>query len=249
MSEEQKPKAPTFLDVIRRTREVADISQETVAAAVGISRPMYSRFEAGEADIDPSVIFKIKTFLDSKPRKKMQLSSLLGTHPPSTTVTGKLTEIIAEELEGQYRLLTKLAERKKDEEENRKAIEEINALEAKAERVDQLESENEKLKAELAALQESNSSQKQMIEGYRKFRETDLKIIELLQETGPGSAAMEAVKMLEHIEKLLAENAELRSWLNAEEQAAMATEKAAELRERVTVTGMRKENTEEDENG
>jgi len=102
-------------------------------------------------------------------------------------------------------------------------------------------------KERIRQLEEMVQAQKQMIDAYRKINETDEKIIALLQESGPGSAAMEGVKLVEEVQKLRAENATLREWLNAEEVAAVAHGKAAELRERVSVIGMRKENAEGDE--
>jgi transcriptional regulator with XRE-family HTH domain len=86
--------------------------------------------------------------------------------------------------------------------------------------------------------------QTEQIEGYRKITKTNNEIIALLKEADPGKTAAENAALLEQIEKKDAEIAALREWLNAEEVAATTHDKAAELRERVSIPGMRKENAE-----
>jgi transcriptional regulator with XRE-family HTH domain len=102
-------------------------------------------------------------------------------------------------------------------------------------------------KTPLQEAQEQVKKLEELVAGYQKLNKTYEQIIALLKEEGPGSVAWASVGLLERVEKLTAENAELREWLNAEELAAVSHDKAAELRERVSVAGMRKENAEEEE--
>jgi len=108
MPEKLPPLAPQLADIpklFRRTREAAGLKQEDVVAAVpGLTQSTYSRFELGQADLDVTVIFNIKDFLDKHSRRKVggglvSLQSLAGL--PSAPSHLKLTEQIAWEMESE----------------------------------------------------------------------------------------------------------------------------------------------------
>jgi transcriptional regulator with XRE-family HTH domain len=221
------PEGYAAVNIYRRSH---GITQEELARRAKIPQATISNFENGHIKLDAKEMGQLEEALNSliaetHPEKRIPLSSLMARQAPPATEESNPLSVLSTPLQA---LLKDAPDRVRIG-----VLAELVA--AYAQRVPELEKEVQ--------------SQKQLNDGYRKLHETDLKIQELLKETGPGSAAMEAVKMLDEVEKLRAENAELRSWLNAEELAAVANEKAAELRERVSVAGMRKENAEEESNG
>jgi transcriptional regulator with XRE-family HTH domain len=148
---EQKASSLTINEVIRAAREAADLSQESVASAAGITQATYSRFEAGLADPGLDVVFRIKDFIDPHPRTKTKGVPLWSMIDGSISdafrnPVKKLTEQIARELEAYAEVKRKSAEAK----ERKEVLEEAAELEREAAKVEPLQAEIARLKAKLA---------------------------------------------------------------------------------------------------
>lgn len=61
---------------IREIREISEMSTETLASKLGLSRDLYTRYEGGEMDIPVGIIFKISEIFN------IELSVLLGGDSP-----------------------------------------------------------------------------------------------------------------------------------------------------------------------
>jgi len=196
MGSDKSSEPPSIREVFRRARTRAGLKQEEVAAAVpGLTQSTYSRFELGQADLDVSEIFKIKEFLDKQEYKKagavMSLRDLMArpvqpgaladsavsglplTFPGGPPMwSGKLTEVVAKELEDEYALKEAVemdrqldvelpALRKKLEQYERifnRDTELIRSLKVEANKVPALESENAELKTQIAELMKKQFS-------------------------------------------------------------------------------------------
>ena len=204
---------------LKAFRKQAGLSQAELASLAGVGQQMVSRFEKGERDLSPAALSRLVEVITDFRDGKMAAKQV-----------AELRRVKLSSLVG-----GKITEDAFKESSPLSSLVGPFRPQTNEEKIQQLE--------ELA------KSQDQLIKGYQKMNKINDQIIALLKEADAGKTAAENLILLEQVEKLRAENAELREWLNAEEAAAMAHGKAAELRERVnslTVAGMRKENAEED---
>lgn len=217
--------APRLQKSLQRWREEVNLSQQELASLAGVAQQTVSRLEKGGLEkggrnLTPQIFARLMTVIDKAFDKKEAEAAKLDKAGLS------LSSIFSPENFGRKVSLASLNSPNLSAEMFRPS--------PSQERIHQLEKIIE--------------AKDRMIEGYRRLHALDQQIIALLSESGPGSVAVQATQVLEEVERLRAENKDLREWLNAEEVAAVAHEKAAELRERVNaVTGAQKAKSEVEE--